>query len=231
MEPGDLLGRVLARLEGRLGELGQWVVDDQAGSRRWRRSFSKPTTRVSPLTSIRPPRPIGRPQVRSVGIAGHAGRPDHQVDRHRRAVLEVDPVGVHLGDRGLQPDVHAALDQLTQRVLAQRVVERGQQVPGHLDQHHVHPRRVELGIGGGDRLGLELGQLAGHLDPGRAAADDHHGEAAGVRIGRAGDESPGRRRSCRGPAAPRPGCTSTCVYSAAPGMPKWLVVMPLPMIR
>ena len=30
--------------------------------------FSKPTTRVSPLTSIRPARPIGRPQSRTVGL-------------------------------------------------------------------------------------------------------------------------------------------------------------------
>ena len=36
--------------------------------------------------------------------------------------------------------------------------------------------------------GLQLGQLAGHLDPGSATSGHHDGEAAGVRIGSARDD-------------------------------------------
>jgi len=79
-----------------------------------------------------------------------------------------------LGDGRAEPDLDPARGQLAAGVLAQRRVERRQQRGGLVDERDAHAGRVDLGEQRGQGDGAQVGQGAGQLHPGRAAADDRH---------------------------------------------------------
>ena len=135
---------------------------------------SWPSTRRSGPVRMRPPRPCGsRHPATSAGADTPAAQTVTSLGRSS-PVGQDDPVAAHLPDGGVQPDLHAAGLQLPARVLAQPGLEGQQQGIRLLDQADAHRRQVHLGERGVQRGAAQLGQGAGQLDPGGAAA--HHGE-------------------------------------------------------
>ena len=129
---------------------------------------------------MRPPLTLGQAPARH-GV----GRPDPGRP-HGQAAGQVLPVGQQhlpagdLGDTGVQPDVHAALVQLDPGVLAQFLVERGEQRGGHLDEPDVDPGRIDVREGRGEHGSAQLGERAGQLHPGGPAAGDGDVQVAAV---------------------------------------------------
>ena len=151
--------------------------------RRWRRRSGWPGMRRSGPTTMRPPRPVGdaegrrpagwparppptpacgpassSPRARRTRVAGH------RVDR-RRPVRTSTP---------RRPSVRAGV------ALRRPGWNGGEQVVGHLDQHDPGPADVERREVLAQHHVEQLGERAGDLDAGRAAADDHEGEGAVV---------------------------------------------------
>jgi hypothetical protein len=99
---------------------------------------------------------------------------------HGQVALQLLPVGqdhagrADLADRGAEPDVHAAGDELAPGVLAQPLVERHQQRGCHLDQPDVHPGWVDVREGAAQHHPAQFAEGPRQLDPGCAAAD--HGD-------------------------------------------------------
>ena len=145
---------------------------------------SWPATRRSGPTSMRPPRPCGRPQAAAAG-RGHPGRPDGDVAGQLVPVRQDHLVLGDLGDLGVQVHVHATAAQLGQGVTLRAGVERRQQRRGHLDQPDVHVRRVHVGEGV-SASARSSARRTGQLHAGRPAAD--HGEVDG--LARAPDVEP-----------------------------------------
>ena len=102
-------------------------------------------------------------------------------------VLVGDAVLVHLDDRRPEGDVDADLRQPAGRLLAQVPPERGQDLRRGVEQHDPRARRVDAAEVVSQGAVRELGDLPGHLDPGRARADDDEGEQPVDLVGVAGD--------------------------------------------
>ena len=166
-----------AHLQGRLGELRRGIV-------RVERDVAH---REDPVLALDPQI---RPDQDAAGFAlrqaparrrrrgRHAGRPHGQVTAQVLAVGQPDLGRGDLGDPGIQPHVDAAVGQLGPGVLAQFLVERPEQRGRHLDQPGVHPGRVDVRESGAEHGAAQLGQRAGQLHSGRAAADHGHVQVA-----------------------------------------------------
>src|SRR5829696_3899837 len=104
MQPGDLPGGELPHLDSRLPQLRQRVVHDDTGITDSKNSLLTHDTSVA--IDLNPPGPSDRqsPILHST-ITGNSCCPDHEIDRHGRAVFEVDAIGLHLSDRGVEPNV------------------------------------------------------------------------------------------------------------------------------
>ena len=186
--------------------------------RRRRTRRGSPSTVRSGWTSIRPPRPVGSPRACAIAARRLAAAPDHRPGRDARAVVELDPVGVHGGDAGLQPDLGTVPWSACRGRTGGpcRRTRRAGPCRGR-------PGRSARAVGAAQRCAVrcdQLGERPGHLDPGRPAADDDHVEGV-----------------VRGPAAPSPAAASSSwrcsrsrsasateysgnACSAAPGTPK-----------
>ena len=132
------------------------------------------------------PAPAGLLQAEDVGqrVGPHPRPPDQRPGRDHGAVLEHDLVRGGVGHGLAEPDLHAPLAQDVEGVLARARVERRQQVVGRLQQHHPGPGDVQVGEVVDEHVLEQLVDGAGHLHPGGAAADHHHGEGALVDHGR-----------------------------------------------
>jgi hypothetical protein len=113
-------------------------------------------------------------------VGAHSGRPDDDIGGQLVTVLEQHRVVPDLGDGGVGAHVDAALLQLAAGVVAQAGVEGRQQMGAHLDQGDVHSVDGDVGEDRRDADRLHLGEGAGGLDAGRAAADDDDVEGLGL---------------------------------------------------
>jgi hypothetical protein len=108
MQSRDLTGGELSHLMP-LSQLRQRVVHDDARIANGEDALL--TNDLSVSIDLDPPRATDRyPQSRSADPR-HPGR-QMKDQLALRAVLEVNAISFHLGDRGFQPDVDATLDQL-----------------------------------------------------------------------------------------------------------------------
>ena len=114
----------------------------------------------------------------------HAGRPDQRLARQHLAAGEGHGVGGDGRDLGAEPHLDAAGAQRLEGVAAARRRERVQQVVLHLDQHDPGPADVEVRVVLAEHHGEQLGERAGGLDAGGAAADHDEGEPAAVDLRR-----------------------------------------------
>ena len=110
------------------------------------------------------------------GRGHHAGRPHHRArldacrfrslaDRHARVVER--------GHSRAEPHLHAKLFERGSGGLRERRIERREQARRRLHQDDARGARVDRAEVLGKRAVCQLGDRAGHLDAGRAAADDH----------------------------------------------------------
>ncbi|MPM27668.1 hypothetical protein SDC9_74181 [bioreactor metagenome] len=180
----DLTGDVHAHLHRGLGQLRQrLVLDDRAVA-----GGEDPVLALHPQHLIDDdPAATAELEAQAAGpvVRPHTGAPDDHVTLDHLTTLEDDVGGVDLGDRGVEPDVDVTLDHLVVRVLLQLVVERAEQHRAGLDQVHLDPLAIQLGVHVRDPGGAHLRQRAGHLDTGRAAADhDDVQVLAGPLLGR-----------------------------------------------
>ena len=177
----DLVGGVPGALDGHLGDAGQLVqrhhvADDvhlgvagqgEVGQHR------DPAGAVDLGAGLLAEHPAER-----AGL--HAGGPDlgGRVDPADLAVavLDLDAVGVDVGHHRAELHLDAGLVQLPPGAAAEPLAEGGQHVRGGVEQD-------DAGGGGVDAAEVlaqgavgELGDLAGHLHPGRAGADDDEGQ-------------------------------------------------------
>ena len=214
LQPHDLRGGVAAHLQGRLGELRRGVA-------RVDRDVARGE---DPVLALHPQ--VGSDQDAAALALRQAPARDGRALRATPAAHTVMSLGsfspsasstwsaVTSFDAGVQPDVDAALDQLDPGVLAQFRVERPEQRGRHLDQPDVHPGRVDVGEGGAEHGGAQLGERAGQLDAGGPAADHGDGQIAGVQLSRS---KPAMRWSRSAIASVRVYRPKVC--SAAPLMP------------
>ena len=111
---------------------------------------------------------------------GDASGPDlgHGLDAADRAVLvlDLDAAAVDLGDHGTELDLDAALLEAGPGLAAEAVTEGGQHLRRAVEQDDAGVTRVDVAELVGERLVRQLGDLASHLDTGRARADDDEGE-------------------------------------------------------
>jgi hypothetical protein len=87
-------------------------------------------------------------------------------------VSDADTVGVAMRDGLAEPHFDAELLERASRVPRQRGGKVGQQPRPRLDEDHARPARVDRAEIARERAARELGDGAGELDAGRAAADD-----------------------------------------------------------
>ncbi len=176
----DLLGGVLGRLQSDLGDLrvrrallvglGGHVADDvhlgMAGD-------------AEVVVDHDAPAP-GLLDAERAGQRAdpHAGRPDQRARLDDVVVLEVDLAGRDTLHGFAGHDLDAARAQGLHGVFAGLLVERRQQVVGRLEQDHARALDVQVGEVVDEHVVERLDGRACHLDPGRAAADDHHGQHA-----------------------------------------------------
>ena len=110
----------------------------------------------------------------------HAGGPDlgDGVDALGAAVLELhlDAALVDVGHHRAEDHLDAELLQLGLGPLAELLAERRQDLRRGVEQDHARLARVDRPEVALERAVGELGDLAGHLDPGRAGADDDEGQ-------------------------------------------------------
>ena len=83
---------------------------------------------------------------------------------------------VDVGDHLAEPDLDAALLQRPLGRLAELGAERRQHLAGGVEQDDPRLAGVDAAEVLAQRAVGELGDLAGHLDPGRAGADDDEGQ-------------------------------------------------------
>ena len=120
----------------------------------------------------RPARSSGTPSVRA---SGDAATPAAQMtvcawirSRPDPDALGVDPRHLHPG-----PDRHAQLFELLAGRLGKLFGVSAQHARAGLDQDHAGRGRVDVAEVACQGLPRDLGERAGQLDSGRAAADDH----------------------------------------------------------
>jgi len=101
-----------------------------------------------------------------------ARRPDLGPRRDALTGGELDPVGIDRGHRAVEERCHAERPQLPLRARGQLVTVRREYTVAGLDQKHTCLARVDVSIFAWEHIARELGDLARHLDTGRAGADD-----------------------------------------------------------
>ena len=134
------------------------------------KTVREPGTVRSGSTRTRPARSSGTP---SVAPSGDAATPAAQmmVSAANDLGTDRDVPGRDAGHRGSSPHVDAEARQIGARGFAQGLGERGQHRRTRLDQEDARRARVDVPEIARERLARDLGERAGHLDAGRAAAD------------------------------------------------------------
>ena len=131
-------------------------------------------------TVSRPARSSSRPAaLASVAASSEAVTPAAQIDRSRADVLDLAVLGPDR-DRGRAdvddgvPDQRsdAELLERARRLPRQRLREARQDAVGSLDEQNARRSGVDRTEVARQRVAGELGDLPGHLDPGRPGADD-----------------------------------------------------------
>ena len=124
----------------------------------------------------------------------HAGGPDlgGGVDPADLAVgvLDLDAVGVDVGDHRAELDLDADLVELAAGAAAELLAERRQHVGRGVEQDDAGGGRVDAAEVAAQGAVGELGDLAGHLHAGRAGADDDEGQQPvdlGLVVGQLGE--------------------------------------------
>ena len=144
----------------------------------------EPGTVRSGSTRTRPARSSGTP---SVAPSGEAATPAAQMTVSAAIISEPTAIvpGRDAGHRSPRPHVDAKPRQIGARGLAQGLRERAQHRRARLDQDDARRAGIEVPEIARERLPRNLGERAGHLDAGRAAADHDKGEQplAPARIG------------------------------------------------
>ena len=112
-------------------------------------------------------------------VGPDAGGPHHRAGRDGGAVLEADALGGHLGQLGVEAGPRCPWPAASAGRPPARRREPGQEVVGHLDQHHPGLGEVQVVEVGGQVVADQLRQGAGHLHAGGAAADQDDGQGAG----------------------------------------------------
>lgn len=91
-------------------------------------------------------------------------------------VLDVDTVGVHVGDRRAQLHLHTDLAQPLAGQAAELLAEGRQHRGAGFHQHDAGGGRIDAAEVPTQRAPGELSDLTGHLHTGRTGADDHEGQ-------------------------------------------------------
>ena len=124
--------------------------------------------------------PAGLLQAEHVGhrVGPDPGPPDQRPGRDHGAVLEQDLVRGGALQGLAEPHLHPPLLEDLEGVPARAGMERRQQVVGGLQQDDLGLVDVQVGEVVHQHVLEQLLEGAGHLDPGGAAADHHHGQGA-----------------------------------------------------
>ena len=135
-------------------------------------------------TATRPARstsaPDCSPRIRPSGLACTPAAQIFVAALIRRdlavGVLDLDAVGVDVGHHRAELDLDADLVELAAGAAAELLAERRQHVGGGVEQDDAGGGRVDAAEVAAQGAVGELGDLAGHLHPGGAGADDDEGE-------------------------------------------------------
>ena len=95
----------------------------------------------------------------------------------------IDAVGIAMGDGSAEANLHAQLIERFARCIAQHRRESRQQARARLDQHDARRAGIDVAKVMAQRHPRQLGDGAGHLDAGGAAADHDEGEQASPLVG------------------------------------------------
>ena len=154
-------------------------------------------------TSMRPPRPCGRPAAPASARRHDPAAPDHAVRLDRRAVGEVHVAGPDAGHGDAEVQAHALAAQDLGDVVVRLVRERPEQRVAEVDDVHLRGRHGEVAVLRGQRVVDHVRERAGELDARRAAADDHEVQRARPRSGSGCGRRPRRRRGSASAGASR----------------------------
>ena len=91
-------------------------------------------------------------------------------------VLDRDAVAVDIGDHRAELDFDAHLLQPRLRLLAELLAHRWQHGRRRIEQDHPRLGRIDMPERAFERVVGEFRDLSGHLDAGRACADDGEGQ-------------------------------------------------------
>ena len=141
------------------------------------RTPGNPATVKSGATSIRPPLPCFSPLADAIGRGHEATAPDDAAGLDRRAVRERHVARPDLGHARPQPEVDVVLVEHAGGVRVALVGEHREERVAVIDDVDAGPRGERRELVDHRRVD-HLGQGAGDLDPGRAAADDHEVDRA-----------------------------------------------------
>ncbi len=149
------------------------TMSPRANTSGWPGSVRSGSTVTRPGPVALGPGEVGKPP----GEPGcrHAGRPDHGAARDA-LVPDGDAVRIDAGHGAAGHDGHPELLERPCGLRRERRRETRQHTVGRLDEQDAGVPRIDGAEVAAQGVAGELTDLTGHLDPGRAAADDDEGE-------------------------------------------------------
>ena len=159
----------------------------------WVKSARSPITKISGRpgtvrsgsTTTRPFRSSGQPRKFPILRGGHTGGPQNGRGLEALGAADRDPRGVDLGHGSPGADLDAEADELGTRVLRRNSRVARQDSRAGLDENDASLARIDVPEVVDEDLSGDLGDGAGELDAGRAAAHDREGQqsASALEIG------------------------------------------------